>query len=35
VLARATDGSEAEANVEVPGSADLVLGSGRRARARR
>jgi hypothetical protein len=35
VLARATDGSEAESNVEVPGSVDLVLGSGRRARARR
>jgi hypothetical protein len=35
VLARATDGSEAEADVEVPGSADLMLGSGRRVRARR
>jgi hypothetical protein len=35
VLARATDGREADASVEVPGTADLVLGSGARSRARR
>jgi hypothetical protein len=35
ILARAIDGSEAEASVDIPGSADLVLGTGGRARARR